>query len=112
MDGRAKMIKRVQKTDAQLYIDWASADPDWLENMPLTEKNLEAYKKTIDFSMRKINDCFGVIAHEIMDSPVFKALEKFADQMAKTNAIGHKDGNPQNNDLKNIYKKSETCSEE
>jgi hypothetical protein len=41
------MIKRQPKTDEQLYIDWASTDPDWLENSPLNKTNLEFFKKTM-----------------------------------------------------------------
>ncbi len=43
------MIKRELKTDEQLYIDWASNNPDWLEDMPLNKKNLEMFKKTLKY---------------------------------------------------------------
>lgn len=71
------MIKRELKTDEQLYIDMVSDNPDWLETEPLNKENLERYKKTFAFQAAKLVDCFGVIWHELKDSPSFKALEKW-----------------------------------
>ncbi len=91
------MIKRKPKTDEQLYIDWASEVPNWLEEMPLNKGNLERYKKTFDFAFRRMGDRFGVFADTLMDMPEIKALQK---QMDKAKA-DHPSA-----------QKSETCSEE
>ena len=91
------MIKRKLKTDEQLYIDWASEVPNWLEEMPLTKGNLERYKKTMDFTIRRLGDRLGVFADTLMDTPEIKALQKELDK-AKTSHPS--------------AQKSETCSEE
>lgn len=78
------MIKRTAKTDEQLYIDWASKDPEWLVNTPLNKANLEAYKKTFDFAILKMNDAFGCLWDAIISQPEWQALKKHIDKLGKT----------------------------
>lgn len=81
------MIKRTPKTDEQLYIDWASEDVNWLENMPLNKANLERYKKTIDFALRKMSDSLGVFANAFCDQPEVKALQKLLEYKAPAKGV-------------------------
>lgn len=69
-------MKRKPKTDEQLYVEWASDIPNWLEDMPLNKKNLEIFKKTLSYQRMKIDDAFGVFADELCETPAFKALKE------------------------------------
>lgn len=77
------MIKRELKTDEQLYIDWASNNPDCLEDMPLNKKNLEMFKKTTSYAFAKMIDALG--ANELCDTPAFKALKNLSIKMNDSN---------------------------
>lgn len=71
-------MRRVAKTPEQLYIDWVSVDPNWLENMPLNKENFDRYLKTFDYALRSLNDKLGVavtnFAEDLRTSPGYKTL--------------------------------------
>jgi hypothetical protein len=77
------MIKRQRKTPEQIYIDYWSTVPGWVEKMPLNKENLERFKKTSDFAVMNFNNAWDVFVDEVLDSPAIKALEKLADKGAK-----------------------------
>lgn len=71
-------MKRIIKTDEQLYIDWVKDVPEWLTTMPLNQENLDRYKATLHYSMAKMTDSMGVVGDELSTifKPVIDALNK------------------------------------
>jgi hypothetical protein len=75
------MSKRTRKTPEQIYVDYWSTVPNWVEKMPLNKENLERFKKSSDFARLDLGNAFGVFVDELFDTPLFKALKKMADKM-------------------------------